>query len=58
MSTKRRILSRQLQLRGQHPTLERRRLAAADQFAQGVPAAAVAVRLGVSRQSAHRWYHA
>jgi transposase len=38
--------------------LERRRLAAADLFVQGLTAAAVALRLGVSRQSAHRWYRA
>jgi transposase len=38
--------------------LERRRLAAANLFAQGVSAAVVALRLGVSRQSAHRWYRA
>jgi transposase len=46
------------QLRRQQPLLKRRRLAAAALFAQGLPPAAVARRLGVSRQSAHRWYHA
>jgi Homeodomain-like domain len=44
------------QLRPQHPVLERRRLAAAELFAQALPAAEVARRLHVSRQSAHRWY--
>jgi transposase len=58
MSTRRRIPSREPQLRPQQPVLERRRLAAADLFALGLSAAAVALRLGVSRQSAHRWYQA
>lgn len=44
------------QLRPQQPILERRRLAAAELFAQALPAAEVARRLCVSRQSAHRWY--
>jgi transposase len=57
MSTRRRAL-RQPRLRPQQPVLERRRLAAASLFAQGLSAAAVARRVGVSRQSAHRWYHA
>ncbi len=58
MSTTRRTPSRAPQFRPQQPVLERRRLAAADLFAQGLTAAAVALRLGVSRQSTHRWYHA
>ena len=58
MSTRRRTPSREPRLRPQQPVLERRRLAAADLFAQGLTAAAVARRVGVSRQSAHRWYHA
>jgi transposase len=51
-------LSREPKLRAQQSVLERRRLAAANLFAQGVSAAAVALRLGVSRQSLHRWYRA
>lgn len=35
---------------------EKRRLRAADLFAQEVPQADVARRLGVSKQSAHRWH--
>lgn len=58
MSTSRRTLSREPKLRPQQAVLERRRLAAANLFAQGVSAAAVALRLGVSRQSTHRWYRA
>ena len=58
MSTRRRTLSREPKLRPQQSVLERRRLAAANLFAQGVSAAVVALRLGVSRQSAHRWYRA
>jgi transposase len=58
MSTSRRPRSREPQLRPQQPIMERRRLAAAELFAQGLGAAAVALRLGVSRQSAHRWYRA
>lgn len=57
MSRRRRTPSRAPQLRPQQPVLERRRLAAADLFAQGLSAAAVARRVGVSRQSTHRWYH-
>jgi transposase len=44
------------QLRPHQPGFERRRLTAADLFAQALPAAEVARRLRVSRQSAHRWY--
>jgi transposase len=58
MSTRRRNPSREPQLRARQPVLERRRLAAADLFAQGLTPAVVAFRLGVSRQSAHRWHHA
>jgi transposase len=58
MSTRRRIPSREQRLRPPQPILERRRLAAADLFAQGLTAAVVALRLGVSRQSTHRWHHA
>jgi transposase len=58
MSTRRRTLSREPKLRPQQSVLERRRLAAANLFVQGVSAAAVALGLGVSRQSAHRWYRA
>jgi transposase len=58
MNARRHTPSRAPQLRPQQPVLERRRLAAADLFAQGLTAAAVARRLRVSRQSAHRWYHA
>lgn len=58
MSTRGLTLSRAPKLRAQQSVLERRRLAAASLFAQGLSAAAVALRLGVSRQSAHRWYRA
>jgi len=58
MSTRGRIPSTEPQLRPQQPVLERRRLAAGDLFAQGLSAAAVAHRVGVSRQRAHRWYQA
>jgi hypothetical protein len=52
MSTRRRMLSREPNLRPQQSVLERRRLAAANLFVQGVSAAVVALRLGVSRQAA------
>jgi transposase len=52
------MLSRELKLRAQQSVLDRRRLVAANLFALGLSAAAVAHRLGVSRQSAHRWYRA
>ena len=58
MSTRRRTLSPEPKLHAQQSVLERRRLAAANPFAPGVSAAAVALRLGVSRQGAHRWYRA
>lgn len=58
MSTRRRTLSREPRLRPHQAVLERRRLAAANLFVQGVSAAVVAFRLGVSRQSAYRWYRA
>jgi transposase len=58
MSTRHRTPSREPQLRPQQAVLERRRLAAADLFTQGLTVAVVALRLEVSRQSAHRWYRA
>jgi transposase len=38
--------------------MEKRRLRAADLFAAGVPQVVVARKLGVSKQSAHRWHKA
>jgi transposase len=58
MSTRHRTPSREPQLRPQQAVLERRRLAAAELFTQGLTVAVVALRLEVSRQSAHRWYRA
>lgn len=58
MSTTCRTLSREPRLRPQQPVLERRRLAAAALFTKGLSSATVARRLGVSRQSAHRWSRA
>lgn len=58
MSTRHRMLSRELKFRAQQSVVERRRLVAANLFALGLSASAVAHRLGVSRQSAHRWYRA
>ena len=55
---KTRTLSLEPKLRAQQPVLGCRRLAAANLFALGLSAAAVALRLSVSRQSAHRWYRA
>lgn len=58
MSTTCRTLSREPRLRPQQPVSERRRLAAAALFTKGLSSATVARRLGVSRQSAHRWCRA
>ena len=58
MSTTCRTLSREPRLRPQQAVLERRRLAAAALFTKDLSSATVARRLGVSRQSAHRWSRA